>query len=80
MYPDMDVGSETYVFDVGARVDGDNVTVLHTQVVSDHPVQTTAAVIEVVITKDNKYGVLSLLAPDEDSVATEQLESVHGVV
>lgn len=61
-------------------MDGDNVTVLHTQVVSHHTVQTTAAIIEVVITKDNKHGVLSLLAPDEDGVATEQLESVHGVV
>lgn len=61
-------------------MDGDNVTVLHAQVVPHHTVQATAAVIEVIITKDNKHGVLSLLAPYEDGVATEQLESVHGVV
>ena len=76
----MNYGSYTHIFDVGAGVDGDNVTVLHTEVVSDHAVQTTAAIIEVIITEDNKHGVLPLLASDEDGVATEQLESVHGVV
>jgi hypothetical protein len=70
----------THVFDVGAGVNGDNVTVLNTQVVTDHTVQTTAPVIEVIIAKDDEYGVLSLLASDENGVATEQLESVHGVV
>jgi hypothetical protein len=30
--------SKTYVFDVWARVDGDNITVLHPQVVANNPI------------------------------------------
>lgn len=61
-------------------MNSDNVTVLHTQVVSHHTVQTTAAIVKVIVTKNNEHCVLSLLASDEDGVTTEQLESVHGVV
>lgn len=69
-----------YIFDVRARVDGDDIAVLDAQVVPHNTVQAAAAVIEVIITKNNQDGVLSLLASDEDGIATEQLESVHGVV
>jgi hypothetical protein len=53
---------------------------LHTEVVSDNTVNTNTAVVKVVVCKDDKNGILSLLALDEDCVTTEQLESLHGIV
>ena len=61
-------------------MDGDNITVLDTQVVADDTVDAGAAIIEVVVGKDDQNGVLSLLATDQHGVATEELEGVHGVV
>lgn len=46
----------------------------------DHAVHADRAIVEVVVGEDDEHGVLSLLALDEDSVATEQLERLHGVV
>jgi hypothetical protein len=68
------------VLDVGTRVDGDDVTKLYAEVVPDHAVHADGAIIEVVVGEDDEHGVLSLLALDEDSVATEQLKGLHGVV
>lgn len=61
-------------------MNGNDVTVLDTQVVSHYTVQTTAAIIELIVTEDNKHGVLSLFASNQDGIATEKLESVHSVV
>lgn len=61
-------------------MDGDHVAVLDTQVVADDTVDAGAAIIEVVVGKDDQNGVLSLLATDQHSVATEELEGIHGVV
>ncbi|KAJ6261999.1 LOW QUALITY PROTEIN: hypothetical protein Dda_2800 [Drechslerella dactyloides] len=69
-----------YVFDVWARVDGDNVAQSDSQVVSNNPVDSSAAIFQVVVCKDNHNGIPSLLALDEDCVATEELEGLHGVV
>lgn len=71
---------ETHVFDVRARVDGDDIAVLDAQVVADHSVYPRRAIIEVVVGKHNEHCVLALLALDQDRVATEQLERLHGVV
>lgn len=70
----------TYVFDVRARVDGDNITVLDTQVVANDTVYPRRAIVEVVVGEHDKNCVLSLLALDEDCVTTEELERLHGVV
>jgi hypothetical protein len=70
----------TYVFDVRARVDGDNITVLDTQVVANDTVYPRGAVIKIVVCKHDEDGVLPLLALDENCVTTEELESLHGVV
>ena len=68
----------THVFDIGARVDGDHVTVLDAKVVADDTVDASAAVIELLVGEDDEHRVLSLLASNEDGVASEKLESVHG--
>lgn len=73
-------GRGTYVFDVGARVDSDDITVLDAEIVADDPVDTCAAIVEVVVGKDDQNSVLSLLALDENGVATEELEGFHRVV
>jgi len=39
----------TYVFDIRARVDGDNITVLDTQVVANDTVYPRGAIIEIVV-------------------------------
>lgn len=70
----------THVFNVGARVDGDNVTVLDSEVVANDTVDACAAIVEVVVGKNDQDRVLALLALDKDSVTTEELESLHGVV
>ena len=64
---------ETYIFDVWTRVDSHNITMLDTEVVSDHTVHTSASIIQLIIGKDNKNGVLALLALHQNSVATEEL-------
>lgn len=69
-----------YIFDIGTWVDGDDVAVLHPQVVSDDAVQANASIIELVIAENDKNSVLALFAPNKNGIATEQLESVHGVV
>ena len=64
---------KTYVFDVGARVDGDHVTVLHPQVVADNPIYPRGSIVKVVVRQHNENRVLALFAFDQDRVAPEQL-------
>lgn len=71
---------EAHVFDVGTGVDGDNVTVLDAEVVADNAVDTGLTVFKIVVGEDDQNGVLALLSLDQDSIATEELESLHGVV
>lgn len=61
-------------------MDGDNVTVLDTKVVADNTVDTSLTILEIVIGENNQDGILALLSLDQNSVATEELESLHGVV
>lgn len=70
----------THVFDVRAGVHGDNVTVLDTKVVANDSVDACASIIEIIIGENDQDSILALLALDEDRVATEELESLHGVV
>jgi hypothetical protein len=71
---------DTHIFDVWARMDRDDIAVLHTQVVANNAVQTSAAVVQIIVGKNDQDSVLPLLSADEDRVTAEQLESVHGVV
>ena len=73
-------GDKTYVFDIRAGVDGDDVAVLDAEVVANNAVQAGAAIIEIIVGQNDEDGILSLLAADEDCVAAEQLERLHGVV
>lgn len=61
-------------------MNGDDVAVLHAQVVANDSVYPGAAIVEVVIGKNDQNGVFSLLALDKDCVTAEQLQSLHGVV
>jgi hypothetical protein len=70
----------THIFDIRARVDGDDIAVLDPQVVADNPVDAGTAVIEVIVGQDDQHGVLPLLAADQHCVTTEQLEGIHGVI
>ena len=70
----------TYVFDVGAGVDGDNVTMLDTEVVADNAVDAGLTILEIVVGKNDQDGILALLSLDQNGIATEELESLHGVV
>lgn len=74
------VSFQTHIFDIWAWVDSDNVAVLHTEVVSDHTVDTSTAIIKVIVGKDNQNSILSLLSLDQDCVTTEELQGLHGVV
>lgn len=70
----------THVFDVRARVDRDDITVLDAQVVADNPVEASTAIVEVIIRQHDQDGVLPLLASNQDGIATEELQSLHRVV
>lgn len=61
-------------------MDGDHITVLDPEVVANDTVYPCGPIIEVVVCEHNQDCVLALLALDEDSVATEELERLHGVV
>ena len=74
------VFQSTYVFDVGAGVDGDNVTMLDTEVVADNAVDAGLTILEIVVGKNDQDGILALLSLDQNGIATEELESLHGVV
>ncbi len=54
----------TYVFDIGARVDSDHVSVLDTQVVTNNAVDSSTPVIESIVCQNNENRILSLLASD----------------
>lgn len=69
-----------YIFNIGACVDSDHITMLHSEIVSNDPVDSGTTIIEIVVGENDKNGVLPLLSTDEDCVATEQLELLHGVV
>jgi hypothetical protein len=68
----------TDIFDIGTRVDGDHVTVLDSEVVANNSVDASAAVIELIVGENDENGILSLLASNQDGVASEELELVHG--
>jgi len=61
-------------------VNGDDVAVLDTEVVADDTVDTGLTIFEIVIGENNQDSVLALLSLDQDGVATEELERLHGVV
>jgi hypothetical protein len=71
---------KTHVFNVRARVDGDDIAMLDTKVVANNAVDASLTILEIVISKDNQDSVLALLSLDQDRVATEELKSLHGVV
>lgn len=68
----------TYIFDVGTRVDGDHVTMLDSEVVANNSVDASAAIIELIIGKNDENSILSLLASNQDGVTSEELELIHG--
>lgn len=69
---------ETHVFDVWTGVDGDHIAVLDAEVVANDAVDPGAAVVEALVGQYDENCVLSLLAANEDGVASEELEVVHG--
>jgi hypothetical protein len=65
------------VFDIRARVDGDHITVLDSQIVTNDSVDASAAIIEFLVGKNDEDGVLSLLASNQNGITSEKLELVH---
>lgn len=61
-------------------MNGDNVSVLDPQIVTNNTVETSAAVIKIIVREDNQDGVLSLLSTNQDGIAAEELERLHGVI
>ncbi len=61
-------------------MDGNGISVLDAEVVSHDTVDTGASIIQVVVGEDDEDGILALLSLDQNGVATEELEGLHGVV
>lgn len=58
----------------------DDIAVLDTEVVSDHAVYASGPIIEIIVCQNNENSVLSLFALDQNCVAAEELQRLHGVV
>lgn len=50
------------------------------QIVPNYTVYPRRSIIKVVVSQNNQDGVFSLLSFDKDSIATEKLQGLHGVV
>ena len=61
-------------------MDGDDVAMLDSKVVSHDTVHTCATIIKLIICQNNQNGVLALLSLDENCITTEELKSLHGVI
>jgi hypothetical protein len=61
-------------------MDGDDVAVLDTQVVANDAVYAGRAIVELIVVEHNEDRILALLALDQHSVTTEQLQRLHRVV
>lgn len=59
-------------------MDGDHVTMLDSEVVANNSVDASAAIIELIIGKNDENSIFSLLASNQDGVTSEELELVHG--
>jgi hypothetical protein len=63
----------TYIFDVRARVDSDDVAMLDSEIVANHSVDAGVAILKIVIGEHDQDSVFALLALDEHGVASEEL-------
>ena len=71
---------DTYVFDIRARVNSDDVAMLNTKVMPHNTVDTSASIIKIIIGQHNQKGVLPLLALHQNCITTEKLEGIHSIV
>lgn len=72
--------NKTYIFDVWARMNGYDVAVFHSEVVSNDSVDASTAIIEIIVVEDDKDGVLPLLAFHQNRVTSKELQGLHGVI
>lgn len=61
-------------------MNGDHISVLDTKIVANDTVDTSATIVELIVSEDDEDGILALLSLDQDSIATEELEILHGLV
>lgn len=54
-------------------MNGDDITMLDAQIVPDHTVHPGTSIVQVIISKHDENCVFSLLALDQDGIASEQL-------
>jgi len=67
------------IFDVGAGLHHNHVTETNTQVFAHSLVHANFALLDCLIREDDTDSILALLSLDEDSIATEQAELLHGI-
>jgi hypothetical protein len=65
--------SATYIFDVRAGMDSDDIAVLDSEVVANHSVDAGASIIKIVVGQHDQDCILALLAFYQYRVASEQL-------
>lgn len=61
-------------------MNGDDITILHAEVMSNNTVDSGTSVIKVIICQHDQHCIPSHLALDQDSVSTEETESLHRVI
>lgn len=59
---------------------GNYITVLDPEIVSDNSVNTSAAIIQVIIREYNEDGIFSLLALNKNGITAKELERLHRIV
>ena len=63
----------TYIFDVRTWVYCDDVSMLHTEVMTDNTIHPSTPIVKIIIGQHNENCVLSLFALHKDCIAAEQL-------
>jgi len=67
------IDCQTHVFDIRAWVNGNNIAVLDSQVMSNHTIHSRTAIIQIIICKDDENSILALLALYKHGITAEQL-------
>jgi hypothetical protein len=61
-------------------VDGDDIAMLDAEIMSNHTVHTCTTIIQFVISENDENSILALFALHKNSIATEELQCLHGII
>lgn len=64
---------DTHIFDIRARVNSYNISMLDAKIMSNNTVHPCASIVQSIVSEDNQNGILALLSLHENGISTEEL-------